>query len=135
MLQWPEKNFATPPKKVRNCINKKQLKTYNKELSKFNGNTTIPEPTQKKLQTAKKKDEEQLKKWKQRHSKNPLSKKFCESDYGPSSKGQGSIQNLKVSTNRQTDKYLYIHMWYKESRWTQIILEEKIQSRHIISYM
>ena len=55
----------------------------------------------------------------------PPNPSFDESDYGPSSKGQGSIQNLKVSTNRQTDTYLYINMWYKESQRRQIIFEKK----------
>ena len=125
ILQWPEKNFATPPKNIRNSQNKKQLKTYNKELSKFNGNTTVPEPTQEKLQTPKNKDEEQYKNWKQKYNQTPISKKFDESQNGPSSKGQGSIQNLEASKNRQTDKHPNIHMRYKESQRTQIIFEGK----------
>ena len=68
ILQWPEKNFATPPKNIRNSQYKKLLKAYTKKLSKFNGNTTVPEPTQEKLRTPKNKDEEQYKDWKQKYN-------------------------------------------------------------------
>ena len=52
-LQWPGKKVATPPKNIRNSQYKELLKTYTKELSKFNGNKTVPEPPQEEHQTPK----------------------------------------------------------------------------------
>ena len=134
ILQWPEIFFATPPKNIRDSQNKKQLKTYNKELSKFNGNTTIPEPTQEKLQTPKNKNKEQFKNWKQKYNQTPISKKFDESQNGPSSKGQGSIQNLEASTDKQTSIPTSI-CGTRRVKGHKLSLREKMQSRQFIIYM
>ena len=118
-LQWPEKKVATPPKNIRNSQNKKLLKTYNKELSKFNGNTTIPEPTQKKLQTPKNEDEEQIKDWKQKYNQIQVVKslKSLRTDHQVKVREVSKTSKLQ-RTDRQTDIFTSIC-----SQRTQIILE------------
>ena len=66
---------------------------------------------------------------------NPSSKEFEEFQVGPSSKGQGNIQNLEAPKDRSTDKYPYIQMQYKDSQWTQIILEGENNSPPISIFM
>ena len=71
ILQWPQKKVATPLKNIKNSQYTERLKTYTKELSKFNENTAIPEPTQEEFWTVKNEDEEQFKDWKQKYNQNP----------------------------------------------------------------
>ena len=120
------KKVATPPKNIRNSQYKEQLKTYTKELSKFNGNTTIPNPNQEELWTPKNEDEEHIKGCKQQYNQKPSSKKFEESQDGSSSKGQGYVQILEASKNRLTDRHTYYHIQYEDSQRTRIIFDEEI---------
>ena len=135
ILQWPEKNFATPPKNIRNSQNKKHLKTYNKELNKFNGNTSVPEPTQEKLQTPKHEDEEQYKDWKQKYNQIQVVRSLKSHRTDRQVKVREVFKTSKLQrTDRQTNILTSI-CGTRRVKGHKLSLREKMQSRQFIIYM